>query len=90
MIIFSRYMLLWLLLGVPLIPMLYGLMRYLRRRRLRALGDEELVRQMKGSGIGTPATRAAIIERLLKVGYAFPSVTTSATSSPSAVLTTSR
>ena len=25
---------------------------------------------MKGSGIGTPATRAAIIERLLKVGYA--------------------
>ena len=34
------------------------------------LDDEELVRQMKGSGIGTPATRAAIIERLLKVGYA--------------------
>ena len=25
---------------------------------------------MKGSGIGTPATRAAIIERLIKVGYA--------------------
>lgn len=36
----------------------------------RELDDEELVRQMKGSGIGTPATRAAIIERLLKVGYA--------------------
>ncbi len=36
----------------------------------RELEDEELVRQMKGSGIGTPATRAAIIERLLKVGYA--------------------
>ena len=34
------------------------------------LEDEELVRQMKGSGIGTPATRAAIIERLIKVGYA--------------------
>ena len=32
--------------------------------------DEELARQMKGSGIGTPATRAAIIERLLQVGYA--------------------
>ncbi len=31
--------------------------------------DEEIVRQMKGSGIGTPATRAAIIERLIKVGY---------------------
>ena len=36
----------------------------------RELDDEELARQMKGSGIGTPATRAAIIERLLQVGYA--------------------
>ena len=34
------------------------------------LDDEELAKQMKGSGIGTPATRAAIIERLLQVGYA--------------------
>lgn len=32
--------------------------------------DEEIQRQMKGSGIGTPATRAAIIERLMQVGYA--------------------
>ncbi|MGF1473755.1 MAG: DNA topoisomerase 3 [Rubrobacteraceae bacterium] len=32
--------------------------------------DEELRQQMKESGLGTPATRAAIIERLLKVGYA--------------------
>ena len=36
----------------------------------KELEDEELQKQMKGSGIGTPATRAAIIERLLKVGYA--------------------
>ncbi len=36
----------------------------------RDLDDEELARQMKGSGIGTPATRAAIIERLMQVGYA--------------------
>ena len=36
----------------------------------KELEDEDLVRQMKGSGIGTPATRAAIIERLLQVGYA--------------------
>ena len=36
----------------------------------KELDDEELVREMKVSGIGTPATRAAIIERLLKVGYA--------------------
>ena len=32
--------------------------------------DEELRQQMKDSGLGTPATRAATIERLLKVGYA--------------------
>ena len=31
--------------------------------------DEELREAMKDSGIGTPATRAAIIERLLQVGY---------------------
>src|SRR6185437_1961775 len=30
---------------------------------------EELREAMKESGIGTPATRAAIIERLLQVGY---------------------
>ena len=36
----------------------------------KELDDEELAKQMKGSGIGTPATRAAIIERLLQVGYA--------------------
>ncbi len=36
----------------------------------RDLDDEELARQMKGSGIGTPATRASIIERLMQVGYA--------------------
>lgn len=36
----------------------------------RELEDEELREQMKGSGLGTPATRAAIIERLIQVGYA--------------------
>ncbi|MBE5777224.1 MAG: DNA topoisomerase III [Clostridiales bacterium] len=36
----------------------------------RELKDEELREQMKGSGLGTPATRAAIIERLVQVGYA--------------------
>src|SRR5204863_7280830 len=34
------------------------------------LADEEELREaMKDSGIGTPATRAAIIERLIQVGY---------------------
>jgi DNA topoisomerase-3 len=31
--------------------------------------DEELRQQMKDSGLGTPATRAATIERLIRVGY---------------------
>ncbi|MFT9497707.1 DNA topoisomerase III [Anaerosolibacter sp.] len=31
--------------------------------------DEELKEQLKEGGIGTPATRASIIERLIKVGY---------------------
>lgn len=35
----------------------------------RFVEDEELKEQLKDSGLGTPATRAAIIERLIKVGY---------------------
>jgi len=35
----------------------------------RFVDDESLKEQMKESGIGTPATRAAIIERLIEVGY---------------------
>jgi DNA topoisomerase-3 len=35
----------------------------------RLVDDDELREAMKDSGIGTPATRAAIIERLLQVGY---------------------
>lgn len=35
----------------------------------RFVEDEELKEQLKDSGIGTPATRAAIIERLISVGY---------------------
>lgn len=35
----------------------------------RFVEDEALKEQMKESGLGTPATRAAIIERLLTVGY---------------------
>lgn len=33
------------------------------------LDDEDLASYMKQSGLGTPATRAAIIERLLQTGY---------------------
>lgn len=35
----------------------------------RFIDDEELKEQLKEGGLGTPATRAAIIERLIKVGY---------------------
>ena len=35
----------------------------------RLVEDDELREAMKESGIGTPATRAAIIERLIDVGY---------------------
>lgn len=36
----------------------------------RDIEDEALREQMKSSGLGTPATRAATIERLIAVGYA--------------------
>lgn len=36
----------------------------------RRIEDEMLREQMKGCSLGTPATRAAIIERLITVGYA--------------------
>jgi DNA topoisomerase-3 len=36
----------------------------------KLVDEEELREAMKDSGIGTPATRAAIIERLIAVGYA--------------------
>ena len=49
MLIFANIRYLLLLLLVPLIPMLYGLARYLRRRRIRAFGDEVLVRELMPS-----------------------------------------
>ncbi len=36
----------------------------------KEIEDEALREQMKGAGLGTPATRAAIIERLIQVRYA--------------------
>ena len=35
----------------------------------RQIADEEIREQMKDCALGTPATRAAIIERLIDVGY---------------------
>ena len=42
----------WLLLLVPLIPIIYGVLRALRRRRLRSFGDEALVRSLMPSWSG--------------------------------------
>ena len=49
MILFAHSQYLWLLLLVPLFPVFYGVARYLRRRRLRRFGDEELVRELMPS-----------------------------------------
>ena len=53
MLIFANIRYLLLLILVPLIPMLYGLARYLRRRRMRAFGDEALVRALMPSWSGS-------------------------------------
>lgn len=42
----------WLLLLVPLIPVVYGILRALRKRRIRKFGDPELVRQLMPSWSG--------------------------------------
>ena len=49
MLYFASPQYLWLLLLVPLFPVFYGLLRALRRRRLRKLGDEALVRALMPS-----------------------------------------
>ncbi|MBR6008776.1 MAG: DNA topoisomerase III, partial [Clostridia bacterium] len=36
----------------------------------KTIEDEDLREKMKDAGLGTPATRAAIIQRLIQVGYA--------------------
>lgn len=46
MLLFANHQYLYLLFLVPLMPLLYALMRYLRRERLRRIGDESLVRQL--------------------------------------------
>ncbi len=43
---------LWLLLLVPLFPVVYGILRALRRKRLRKFGDEGLVNQLMPSWSG--------------------------------------
>ena len=54
----------------PPLPHTDGSLLYAMEHAEKELEDEALREQMKGSGLGTPATRAAVIERLVQVGYA--------------------
>ena len=78
MIVFANAHMLWLLLLVPLFPLLYGLWRYLRRRRLRAMGDEALVRQLMPSWSGAKGWVRTVLFALawmcLAIGIARPQV----------------
>lgn len=49
MLYFAQPVYLWLLLLVPVFPVVYALLRFFRRRRLRAFGDEALVRELMPS-----------------------------------------
>lgn len=49
MLIFANSIYLWLLLIVPVIPLIYGFQRYLRRRKIREFGDERLVNELMPS-----------------------------------------
>ncbi len=53
MLIFANHQYLFLLLLVPLMPLLYGLMRRLRKERIRRFGDEALVEQLMPSWSGS-------------------------------------
>ena len=53
MLIFANIQYLWLLLLVPLMPLLYALVRWLRRGRLARLGDPALVKQLMPSWSGS-------------------------------------
>lgn len=52
MIIFARFDFLLLLLLVPIFFVIYGVVRRLRRRRVKAIGDEELVARLMPSWSG--------------------------------------
>ena len=52
MLIFAHIQYLWLLLLVPLMPLLYALVRWLRKKRLSHVGDPALVKQLMPSWSG--------------------------------------
>lgn len=52
MLYFASPVYLWLLLLVPLIPIVYGILRAARKRRIRKFGNETLVRELMPSWSG--------------------------------------
>ena len=68
MLLFANHQYLYLLFLVPLMPLLYALMRYLRRERLRRIGDESLVRQLMPSW---SASKGWVHLVLLDLAFAF-------------------
>ena len=52
MLYFASPLYLWLLLLVPVIPVVYGILRALRKKRIRKFGDESLVNQLMPSWSG--------------------------------------
>ena len=52
MLYFASPVYLWFLLLVPVIPIVYGILRALRTRRIRRFGSEQLVRQLMPSWSG--------------------------------------
>lgn len=78
MLLFAEQKFLWLLLLAPVLPVLYGLLRYLRRERIRRFGDEKLVRQLMPSWSGAKAwTRLILFDLALMfftIGLARPQI----------------
>lgn len=68
MILFAQYKFLWLLLLVPLLPVLYGVSRVLRRRRLLKFGEEGLVKVLMPSYSGSKGWVRII---LFDIAFAF-------------------
>ena len=68
MLIFANYKFLYLLLLVPVFLLGYGLLRYLRNRRVKAFGDSELVEALMPSRSRSKGWVKAV---LFSLGFAF-------------------
>ena len=69
MIMFPQYMWLYLLLAVPLIPVLYGVKMSLRRRRVKEMGNPELVEALMPSRSASKGWVKAVLISLAMVFF---------------------